>query len=243
MRESAAVCQPLIRDLPADERPRERLRLRGPGALSNAELLAILLRTGSMGENVLALAGRLLSRFEGLGGLGQASLGELCGVKSVGEAKAAQVLAALELGKRIISTQPDQRTTIRSSDDVFALLFADMALLPQEHLKVVLLNTRNQVVSVQDVYKGNVNSAVVRVGEVFRAAVREGCPSIIVVHNHPSGDPAPSAEDAALTKQLVEAGRMLGIELLDHVVIARGGHRSLKDLGLGFPPGPPAARP
>src|SRR3990172_7584203 len=136
--------RPLIRDMPSDERPRERLRLRGAGALSNAELLAILLRTGSAGENVVTLATRLLARFEGLTGLGRASLGELCAVKAVGEAKAAQVLAALELGKRIVSAQPDQRTTIRCAEDVFALLFADMALLEQEHLKVVLLNTRNQ---------------------------------------------------------------------------------------------------
>jgi len=224
----------LIRDMPADERPRERLRLRGPAALSNAELLAILFRTGSAGENVVALAQRLLARFEGLPGLGRASFGELCAERAIGEAKAAQLQAAIELGKRIISTQPDQRTTVRSPEDVFALLFADMALLEQEHLKVVLLNTRNQVLSVQEVYKGNVYSAVVRPAEVFRDAVREGCPNIILVHNHPSGDPSPSAEDAALTKQLVEAGRLLGIDVLDHIVIGRKDYVSLKDRRLGF---------
>jgi len=213
------------------------MRLRGAGGLSNAELLAILLRTGAAGESVMNVASRLLTRFEGLAGIGRASLGELCAERAVGEAKAAQVLAALELGRRIISTQPDERTTIRTAEDVYALLYADMALLEQEHLRVILLNTRNQVMAVRNVYEGNVYSAVVRPAEVFKDAVREGCTSVILVHNHPSGEPLPSAEDAALTKHLVEAGALLGIEVLDHIVIARGGHRSLKEMGLGFKKG------
>ncbi len=225
----------MIRDLPQEERPRERLRLRGPGALSNAELLAILLRTGAAGENVVSLAQRLLSRFGGLPGLGRVSFPELRAEKHVGEAKAAQVLAALELGKRIISTQPDQRTVIRSPQDVHALLGAEMSLLEAEHLKAVLLNVRNQVMAVRDVYQGSVHSAVVRVAEVFRDAVRENCPNLIVVHNHPSGDPSPSSDDVALTKQMWEAGRLLGIDLLDHIVIAKGGMASLRELALGFP--------
>ena len=224
----------MIRDMPADERPRERLRLRGAAALSNTELLAILLRTGGAGENVLALATRLLARLEGQGGLARASARELCSVKGVGEAKAAQLLAAIELGKRITSAQPGRSTAIRSAADIYSLLFAEMALLEQEHVRVVLLNTRNQVMSVAEVYKGNVHSAVVRIGELFRDAVRENCTSLIAVHNHPSGDPSPSPEDVALTKQLVEAGRMLGIEVLDHIVIARKGYESLKERRLGF---------
>ena len=234
MPEAGLDYRPLIRDMPSDERPRERLRQRGPAALSNSELMAILLRTGVRGENVLSLASRLLARFDGLAGLARASFGELCGERAVGEAKAAQLMAALELGKRLVSTQPDERATVRSPQDVANLLMAEMAFLEQEHLRVVLLNTRNQVLSIQEVYKGNVNTAVVRVAEVFRDAVREGCPALIVVHNHPSGDPAPSADDAAITKQIAEAGRLLGIEVLDHVVIARKGFASLKELGLGF---------
>ncbi len=226
--------RPLIRDMPSDERPRERLRLRGASSLSNAELLAILLRTGSTGENVLALATRILARFEGLPGLARASFGELCAEHAVGEAKAAQILAALELGKRLVSTQPNERATVRSPQDVNNLLMAEMALLEQEHLRVILLNTRNQVLAISEVYKGNVSSAVVRVGEVLRDAVREGCPAVIVVHNHPSGDPTPSADDAAITKQMVEAGALLGIDVLDHVVIARQGFVSLKERGQGF---------
>ena len=168
MPEARLEYRPLIRDMPSDERPRERLRLRGAAALSNAELLAILLRTGSTGENVVALATRLLSRFEGLPGLGRVSFGQLCAEHAVGEAKAAQLLAALELGKRLVSTQPDERATVRSPHDVNNLLMAEMALLEQEHLRVVLLNTRNQVLGIPEVYKGNVNTAVVRVAEVFR---------------------------------------------------------------------------
>ncbi len=229
-----AEYRPLIRDMPVDERPRERLRMRGPESLTNAELVAILLRTGTNGENVIAVAQRILSKFEGLRGLGAAGFGQLCAERAMGEAKAAQLIAAVELGKRTVHAQPPERRIIRSPEDVYALLFADMALLDQEQLRVVLLSTRNEVLSVREVYRGNVSSALVRVAEVFTAAVREGCPSIIVVHNHPSGDPTPSAEDAALTRQLIDAGKLLGVEVLDHVIIARDGHRSLKDLKLGF---------
>jgi DNA repair protein RadC len=234
MHQAAALAhQPLIRDMPMDERPRERLRMRGPEALTNVELVAILLRTGTSGENVVTLAQRILSRFEGLRGLGKASFGELSTQRAMGEAKASQLLAAMELGKRMLHEQPERRI-VRAAEDVFRMLFADMALLEQEELRVILLSTRNEVIAMRDVYRGNVSSAVVRIGEVFRDAVREGCPNIIAVHNHPSGDPSPSAEDAALTKQLVEAGRLLGIEVLDHVVIARSGFVSLKDRKMGF---------
>jgi DNA repair protein RadC len=233
MAATALEYRALIRDMPSDERPRERLRSRGPDALSNAELLAILLRTGSRGENVVALATRLLSKFEGVNALARTSFAELCAEKHIGPAKAAQVIAALALGQRIMSAIP-QRSSVRSPEDVFALVGAEMALLEQEHLRVILLNTRNQVTAVRDVNKGNVHSAVVRVAEIFKDAVRENAPNIILVHNHPSGDPSPSPDDAALTKQVEEAGRLLGIEVLDHVVIGRSGPASLRELGLGF---------
>ncbi len=220
--------------MPADERPRERLRMRGPEALTNAELVAILLRTGMSGENVVSVSQRLIARFEGLAGLGRASYGELAKERAMGGAKAAQLLAAIELGKRIVHASPEQRRVVKTPEDVYAMLFGEMALLEQEHLRVILLTTRNEVVCVKDVYKGNIGSVVVQVGNVFRDAVREACPSVIVVHNHPSGDPAPSAEDAALTKQMAEAGRLLGIELVDHIVIARRGFVSMRDRKLGF---------
>src|SRR5437870_12918864 len=157
----------LMREMPSDERPRERLRSRGPDALSNAELLAILLRAGSRGENVVALATRLLSKFDGVNALGRASFAQLCSEKHVGPAKAAQIIAALALGQRIMSAQPP-RASVRSPEDVFDLLGPDMALLEQEHVKVMLLNTRNQGMSVRQLNRGNCIIALVRVHEVFR---------------------------------------------------------------------------
>jgi DNA repair protein RadC len=229
----AAAYHPIIRELPDDERPRERMRLRGASALTNPELLAILLRTGSRGENVVSLATRLLARFEGIEALSRVSFAELCGQKHVGPAKAAQILAALELGTRIMCTTPE-RKAIRCPEDIYSLFGPEMALLDQEHVRVVLLDTRSRVIAWRDVHVGNVHSAVVRVAEVFKEAVRAGCPSIIIVHNHPSGDPEPSPDDASLTTQLEEAGRLLGVDVTDHIVIGRNGLVSLRERGLGF---------
>lgn len=223
-----------IREMPQGERPRERLRDYGPSALSNAELIAILLRTGSVGENVISLSTRLLSRHEGLNGLARLSFGELCREHGLGEAKAAQLRAALELGLRLASSHPEARAVVRSPADVAGLVMTEMSLLAQESLRVVLLNTKNQVLKVHEVYQGNVNSSMVRPAEVFREAVRENCPSLIAVHNHPSGDPTPSNDDIAVTGDLVQAGRYLDIEILDHVVIGQGRFVSLKERKLGF---------
>ena len=210
--------QPTIRDLPQGERPRERLREFGPKSLSNTELIAILLRTGLQGENVLALSSRLLARFDGLAGLGRVSFAELCAERGLSEAKSSQLMAALELGRRFVSLAPQERAVINSPQDVANLLLAEMSVLDQEHLRVLLLNTRNDVLGIQEIYVGNVNSSVIRASEVFRPAVQANAPSIIVVHNHPSGDPAPSSQDVDITKELISAGKLLGIELLDHVV-------------------------
>ena len=223
-----------IRELPAEERPRERLRDYGPGALSNAELLAIILRVGTATENAVRLAERLLAHFGGLPGLYRASFNELRNQHGLGEAKAAQLQAALELGKRLLSMSPEDRASVRSPQDVANLVQGEMALLEQEHLRVVLLNTRNQVLGVPELYRGSVNSAQVRVAEVLRPAVRENCPALVVVHNHPSGDPTPSGQDIALTKELVAAGKLLDIEVLDHIVIGRGRFVSLKETSQGF---------
>jgi DNA repair protein RadC len=230
----AVEYRPTIRQLPASERPRERLRDRGATALSNSELLAIILRTGTPSENALALANAALARFGGLPGLVRASFGELCAQHGMGEAKAAQVKAALELGLRLVSAQPEERATVRSPQDVSNLLLAEMGLLEQEHMRVLLLNTKNQVLAMPEVYKGSVNTAQVRVGELFREAIREGCAAIIVVHNHPSGDPTPSPDDVEMTRELIEAGKLLNIEVLDHIVIASQGVVSLRERGLGF---------
>ena len=225
---------PRIKELPLHERPRERLRESGATSLSSSELLAIVLRTGTASENVLALAARVLARFGGLVGLARASFGELCSERGVGEAKAAQLKAALELGKRLTSSQPEDRAVVRSPQDVADLLMAEMGILDQEQLRVVLLNTKNQVLAVPEVYRGSVSTSLIRVGEVFRDAVRENCPAIIVVHNHPSGDPTPSAEDVEITEQIAQAGRLLNIDVLDHLVIGNQRYVSLRERGLGF---------
>lgn len=227
--------QPTIRELPQGERPRERLKEYGAKHLSNTELVAILLRTGMQGENVLSLSSRVLMQFDGLAGLGRSTVGELCAIKGLSEAKACQLLAALELGRRSVSQSPEERVSINSPQDVVNLLMAEMSLLEQEHLKVLLLNTKNELMSSQDIYVGNVNSSVVRPAEVIRPAVRENAPSIIVVHNHPSGDPTPSKEDVSITKDLAAAGKLLGVELLDHVIIGnRNRFVSLNEKRLGF---------
>ena len=227
--------QPTIRDLPQGERPRERLREFGPKSLSNTELIAILLRTGLQGENVLALSSRLLARFDGLAGLGRVSFSELCAERGLSEAKSSQLMAALELGRRFVSLAPQERAVINSPQDVANLLLAEMSVLDQEHLRVLLLNTRNEVLGTQEIYVGNVNSSVIRASEVFRPAVQANAPSIIVVHNHPSGDPAPSSQDVDITEELISAGKLLGIELLDHVVLGSANrYVSLNERGLAF---------
>lgn len=225
----------MIRDLPAGERPRERLRHYGPQSLNNADLLAILLRTGMQGENVIAMAHRLIANFKGLDGLGKASFTELTDEKGVSEAKACQLLAALELGRRAVSLAREDMPLINHPRDIYNLLGAEMSGLDQEHIKVVLLNTRNEVMSVHDIYKGNVHTAIIRVAEVLRPAIRENAPALVAVHNHPTGDPEPSAQDVSMTVDVRQAAELLDIELVDHVIIGKGGRfSSLKEHNLGF---------
>ncbi len=223
-----------IRDLPQGMRPRERLRELGAASLSDSDLIAILLRTGMKGENVLSLSNRLYLSRGGLAGVAKASYGELCGVKGISEAKACQLMAAFELSRRMVSLHPEVRAVIHTSDDVSNLLKTEMAPLDQESLRVLLLNTKNEVLSKVEVYKGTVNAATIRVAELLRPAIRENCPSLIMVHNHPSGDPTPSPEDIAVTRQVRTSAETMDIELLDHVIIGAQGHVSLKDRRLGF---------
>ncbi len=222
-----------IRDMPSNDRPRERLLEVGASKLSEQELLAILLRTGSDKESALALATRLLAKFGGLAGLARAGAPELCEVHGLGPAKAAQVLAALHLGMRAAAARPEERETVRAPEDV-AARHADMATLSQEHLRVILLNSRNHVLAVSEPYKGSVNMAQVRIGELFREAVRHNALAVILVHNHPSGDPTPSADDVSMTKQAIEVGGQMDIEVLDHIVIAQGNFASMKERKLAF---------
>ena len=227
----------MIADMAAEERPRERLMHYGAGALANRELLAILLRTGVAGCSVLELADRLLSAFGGLRGLSQASVGEIgAAVKGLGPAKAAQVLAALELGQRAATLRPEDRPQVKSPADAANLLMGDMSYFQQEHLRVLLLDTKNYVLNNwrDSLYKGSLNSSVVRVAEIFREAIRVNAAAIIVAHNHPSGDPTPSPEDIRVTRDVRQAGELLNIPLLDHVVIGAQRYVSMKERGLGF---------
>jgi len=223
-----------IHELPLSERPRERLQHYGAAALNSGELLAIILRTGVGGESVLDLSRRLLVSHGGLTGLARASFGELVHEHGMGKAKTAQLLAAFELGKRLLVASPEERPQIASPADAANLLMPEMALLEQEHLRTLLLDTKHHVLASPTVYVGNVNTSVIRVGEVFREAVRENCAAIIVAHNHPSGDPAPSADDVRVTEQIVQAGKLLDIDVLDHLIIGRQRYVSLKERGLGF---------
>ncbi len=223
-----------ITDLAVSERPRERLARLGPSALSNAELLAILLRSGMVGMNAVQLAQQILVKTGGLSGLHRTPYAELCQRRGVGPAKAAQLKAAIEVGRRMAVATPEERPAIQSPEDAAGLLLYEMAALEQEHLRVLLLDTRNLLERTVEVYRGSLNTSLIRIGGVFRDAVRYHAAAIIVAHNHPSGDPTPSPEDVNVTKAIVEAGRLLDIEVLDHLVIGRGRYVSLKSQGLGF---------
>ncbi len=223
-----------ITDLDQAERPRERLAKLGPQALATAELLAILLRVGVTGENAVQVGHRLLQSLGGLAGLQRASYEEVCSQHGVGPAKAAQIKAAIELGRRLVVQAPEERPAIHSPADAANLVQYEMSALEQEELRVILLDTRNRVMDIASVYRGSLNSSQVRVGELFKTAVRRNCAALIVVHNHPSGDPAPSPDDIAITRAIVQAGKLLDVEVLDHLVIGRGRFISLKERGLGF---------
>jgi DNA repair protein RadC len=206
-----------VKEWPSSEQPREKLAQLGAEHLSNAELLAILLRVGVPGQDVVSLSNDLLVRCGGLVGLSRTPLSVLAEVKGIGATKAVTIRAALELGRRLLLADAGDRLQIRSPQDVASMLQVEMGLLEQEHRRVVLLNTKNHVVATRDVYKGSLNTSVIRTAEVFREAVKENCAAIIVVHNHPSGDPTPSPEDIRVTRELVEAGKLLDIEVLDRV--------------------------
>lgn len=223
-----------LAEMDLSERPRERLAALGAQALSSAELLAILLRTGVAGENSVQVAQRLLRTIGGLKGLQQVSFEELVKQFGIGEAKAAQLKAAVELGRRLSLESPQERPTVNGPADAAALIQYEMSALEQEHLRVLLLDTRNHVIDIVEVYKGSVNSSQVRVGEVFKAAVRRNAPAIVIAHNHPSGDPTPSPDDVAITRALVQAGKLMDVDVLDHLVIGQGRWVSLKERGLGF---------
>ncbi len=231
-----------VREIPAGERPRERLAARGAAGLTSAELIALLWGSGARGIGVVDLAEEALARHDGLTGLARASDVELEAIPGIGMAKASQLVAAFELGRRLMADWPSTRWTIRGPHDVADRLILQMGRLEREELRVVMLDTKNHVLRVATVYQGNVSSSLVRVGELFRDAVRLNAAGIILVHNHPSGDPSPSPDDLHLTAEALSAGRLLDIQLLDHLVIGHDAYVSLRDRGVAFDRPGPAVR-
>ena len=216
------------------ERPRERLAVHGAAARSAAELIGLLWGTGTQGLSAVDAAADALRRHEGLIGLARATDVELEAVPGVGPVRAAQLAAAFELGRRVVTDWPQGRWTVRAPRDVGERLVPQMGYLEREELRVVLLNARNAVLRLVTVYQGNVSSSLVRIGELFRDAVRLNAAGLILVHNHPSGDPTPSPDDLRLTAETLAAGRLLDIQLLDHLIVAGDGFVSLRDRGVAF---------
>jgi DNA repair protein RadC len=221
----------MIRDFPQDERPRERFIQHGPQSLSNHELIAILLRTGTKDESVLQLSNRLLTQFEGLRLLKSATLEEMTEIKGIGHAKAIQILAAVELGRRVTNLAFSDRYVIRSPEDGAKYMMNEMRFLTQEHFVCLFLNTKNQVIHKQTIFIGSLNASIVHPREIFKEGLRRSAASIICLHNHPSGHPEPSREDIEVTKRLVECGRIIGIDILDHLIIGENKFVSLKEKG------------
>lgn len=225
-----------MKDIPVNERPYEKLEKYGPETLSNAELLAIVIRTGSQEETSVALAQRLLTYGGNTGGIAflhDMSVEELKRTKGIGRVKALQIKAVMELSKRVsASLINNNRVTIKSPVEVSTLLMEEMRHLKKEVFKIILLNTKNHIIKYLDVSVGSLNSSIVHPREVFSEAVKSGCSGVLLVHNHPSGDPEPSREDIETTQRLVNAGNILGIKVLDHVVIGDGKYISFKEQGL-----------
>lgn len=221
-----------LKDLPEELLPRERLCQLGPEALSNSEVLAILLRTGLKGENVLSLAERILASVGGISGLGKLTVHELAQIHGLGRAKSAGVKAALELGRRSVSVDPLSRPVVNSPQDVAHIVMEEMRYLDREHFRVISLSTKNHVLGISSVSVGSLNSSLVHPRECFKEAIRRNSNAIILLHNHPSGDPAPSQEDIKVTRRLAEGGKILGIEVIDHVIIGDNRYISMKEQGI-----------
>ena len=219
-----------IQDIPEEERPRERLIKNGPESLSNAELLGIVLRTGSREENVVSLCNRILSEYS-IKQLSLANVSRLTQVHGVGKAKATQIAAVFELARRLETFVEEPKRKICSPKDVYTLMYPKMREQKKEKFITLYLDTKNQILKEEVVSIGSLNASIVHPREVFKSALMESSASVIMVHNHPSGDPSPSREDIMVTEKLVEGGKLLGIDILDHIIIGDGRYVSLKDEG------------
>jgi len=222
-----------IKDMPETERPREKMIMYGPSSLSNTELLAILIRTGTKDQSALQLANSIISYDnDGIRYLTNCTIEELSSIKGIGVSKACQILAAVELGNRLSRSFLENKVTIRSPKDVANVFLNEMSYLTKEYFKVVFLNTKNEIISYENISIGSLNASIVHPREVFNRAIKKSSASIILLHNHPSGNISPSKEDISITKRLVEAGNIIGIEVLDHLIIGNGKYYSLKENSL-----------
>ena len=218
-----------IKKLPDQERPREKLLTQGKEVLNNAELLAILLRTGTREKSALEVAQEIIAlNDEGLPGLCDNTPEELARIKGVGKAKACQILAAVELGRRVATHPRKERVSIGNPKDIVDLFMEKMRYYKEEHFSTLLLDTKGKVIEEVEVSVGDLNSAPVHPREVFKQAVKRSAAAVVLVHNHPSGDPTPSRDDLDITMRLVEAARILGVNVLDHIIIGDGVYTSLK---------------
>ncbi|AKB24838.1 DNA repair protein RadC [Methanosarcina sp. MTP4] len=224
------VAKVRIHDLPEEERPRERLVQNGPESLSNAELLAIILRTGSRAENVVSMSSRILSEYS-IKQLSLANIKRLMQIHGIGEAKASQISAVFELARRLETFVEEPKRKVRSPKDVYTLMYPKMREQKKERFITLYLDTKNQILKEETVSIGSLNASIVHPREVFKSALMESSASVIMIHNHPSGDPSPSREDIMVTEKLVEGGKLLGIDVLDHIIIGDGRYVSLKDEG------------
>lgn len=216
-----------IKDLPDSSKPRERFLKHGPEALSDAELFAIILRTGLVGENVMEMANRLISKF-GLVNLFDCSLKELQQIKGIGPNKAMQLLAMSELGKRY-NQEKNSVKKITCAEDVFKLFHTRLKDKKQEHFYLIMLNTQNNIIGEQLISTGILDASIIDPREVFKPAIRNSASRVILVHNHPSGDPQPSEEDTEITERLFDAGELLNIKVLDHIIIGKDNYYSFRE--------------
>lgn len=221
-----------MKDVPREERPRERLRRHGAERLANKELLAILLRTGKQRESALTLAEKLLARFGSLANIASASFEELVAVNGIGPAKAADILAAFELAKRLAESRMEFQGVVNSPADAAQLVLRELSLADKEHFMIIMLNTKNRVIAKKTVSIGHLQASLVHPREMFKEAIKRSSAALILVHNHPSGDLTPSREDITTTERLREAGAVLGIDVLDHIIVGDNRYFSFREHGL-----------
>jgi DNA repair protein RadC len=220
-----------MEEIPVEDRPRERLKSLGAEVLSVTELLAIVVGPGSRDKGAMELAGDLMSAFESTRDLSGASIEKLSSVNGMGFAKACRVRAAIELGKRVVKAVRGRIRSVRCPEDAAGLVMEDMRHLDREHFKVILLDSKNAVISIETVSVGTVNASIVHPREALRPALEKSATSMVLVHNHPTGNVSPSREDILLTKRFEKCGRILGIDVVDHIIIGDGRYKSLKECG------------